>query len=225
MIKNLSGTLKNDKKSSELRKTRRNKLIEEHRMIRNISKFVIADKNIETFFRIVSNNKNNDCVINAMQIIGILDSFSANVCRITSLTEENGMMNSEQIAKIFSLKYDKLYKFTRVATKYEIFCNLIITNLNHSSNIVFCGYKGSDNIGHIFLIGYRNDKRFQLIDPQIKTSEPVICHAENFAPCFENYIGNKENYYLLKNEEVRLTKKQKEDMGFIYLDVGSNVIN
>lgn len=71
-----------------------------------LSQFVISDINIMNFKRYLHSPR--DCVINALQIFGILDVISANVMRMFTVNTD---IQKEEIEKIFVLTFGNNFEF------------------------------------------------------------------------------------------------------------------
>lgn len=171
-----------------------------------MSVFSITSEQLDTFKKIV--NSPMDCVISAMQIIGILDFFSSNVLRLTSVGRTYGI-TLEEIENIFSLRTNNkfVFKSTTSAAEFDSTIQRLIP-INH---VVFCGveYNNQYNTRHVMLIGKNNDGEMVQIDPQL---EVPICYLNNNNICFKNV----SHYFLLFNYEGELTTAEKIQMG-IYL--------
>lgn len=207
--KSKSNLKKQTKKSQLLKETRL-----EHRPMCNIlSQFKISDENIDSFQRYI--NSPMDCFINALQLMGLLDSLTSNIFRISCVGKQG--FEIMQIEKIFILLNKEKHNFDFISTKnFDEFAKTIETNLL-PGHVVFAGYSTDKLVGdnwanktngHVFIIGRYHDGRIVYIDPQIDT----ICDINT---C-QHLIRNRgDNYYLLHNSEEKLTNKQMEKLGFI----------
>ncbi len=73
-----------------------------------IKEFTISDESLTRFRR--SHPKPNDCVINALEILGILETHSADITRI--FVGDDGLLQ-HQIEKVFEITYPgKKWDFT-----------------------------------------------------------------------------------------------------------------
>jgi hypothetical protein len=151
----------------------------------SVSQFYITDENLAKFGRWVK--KPMDCVINALEIIGILEKNSADLMRIA--VGDVGLQIF-QIEEIFKYMYPnfswQFYRYTNIQT-LENFC---IHELQ-PSRVIFCGYN-MKGFKHVFLIGKTNNNQILYIDPQVNG----LCDLQQ-AGCF-SYIQNAEEYYILQ---------------------------
>ena len=155
--------------------------------------FAITDDNLTNFKRIVDLDKNinpySDCVISALQIVGILDYFSSNILRITHIGTMGITM--PQIEMIFSFRTNKNCVFLPTDNPTE-FSNYLINYLSNG-HLAFCGVEYNNGQGHAFLIGKNYENKFIKIDPQSKYS---FCDL-NEHECYNDFIVNTRKYYLL----------------------------
>lgn len=163
---------------------------------RNLSQFTMTDENIKNFKRFVKSPR--DCFINAMQLMGMIDVFSANILRI-SFAGELGF-KKEQIELIFTLKTSKPFKFYQM--NYENFSDTIKNTLE-AGKVVFAGFTG-----HVFLIGKTYNGDILCIDPQ---TEIGICNLSD-ENC-EKLIQNKGDYFLMYHTETLLSKDELRKLG------------
>ncbi len=157
----------------------------------------------------------NDCAINAMQLIGILDYVSANILRI-SCVGKSGMQKSEiegifdlamgkQVATINSPSVGKYFSFEQ-SNNYEEFSQVIKQAIKPST-VIFCGETFPQGGKHVFLIGQTLDNKIMYIDPQ----QNVIC---DLALCENTYIRNRSNWFILCNSKENLREDTKIALGF-----------
>jgi hypothetical protein len=134
----------------------------------------------------------NDCVINAIQLIGGFDAGHSEVMRI--LVGDIGI-TKEKIVKIFNrvLATDYIWKFVRYDNM-----NRIIKHADNMPNntVIFCGCK-TNNIGHVFLIDKNNDI-IRLIDPQMDGKVCPLTHYINGSAACLNYIKDADMYFILQ---------------------------
>ena len=166
---------------------------------RNLSQFTMTDERIQNFKRFVKSPR--DCFINAMQLMGMIDTTAANILRI-SFAGELGF-KKEQIELIFTLKTSKPFKFYQM--NYEKFSDTIKNKLE-AGNVVFAGYTG-----HVFLIGKIRNGDIVYIDPQ---TEIGICYLSD-ENC-EKLIQNKGDYFLMYHTETLLSKDELRKLGIHY---------
>lgn len=154
-------------------------------MIFSVSEFKISDENLMKFFKLV--DKPNDCVINALQIIGILDRLNADLMRIA--VGDIGL-NDVQIRDIFRVVVpSKQWRFFRYTNVSDL--AVFTSHFMKPGHVIFCGYEGP-SINHVFLIGKTMSGNALYIDPQAK----VVCDLDY--QC-RHFIENKKGYYILQN--------------------------
>lgn len=154
-------------------------------MIFNISEFKISDEDLMKFFKLV--NKRNDCVINALQLIGILDRLNADLMRIA--VGDIGL-NADQIRDTFSLVVPtKAWRFLRYTDVKDLasFTQFYMK----PGHVIFCGFE-DEYTKHVFLVGKTMSGNVLYIDPQIN----LICDLDS--QC-RSIIENKKGYYILQN--------------------------
>jgi hypothetical protein len=165
-----------------------------------LSQFTISDNNLSSFERIFSSPM--DCFINALQIIGIFDSRTANTLRITTKARENGFTIEEiELIFLFNTKHNCKFMST---SNWEEFKHMINQNLQ-PGKVTFAGYPG-----HVFLIGRHNNGVVLYIDPQVS----AYCNLDSPECTF--LISNQPMWYLLFNAPTPLTPEQ-ESMVVQYL--------
>ena len=161
-----------------------------------LSQFRISDDNIMNFRRHIQSPM--DCVINALQLMGVLDTLSSNILRI-SCVGKNGF-EKEQIEKIFILYAGVNFEF-KSTKNFDEFAKNIEIQLS-PGNVVFAGYSG-----HVFIIGRYFSGQIVYIDPQLNT----ICDV---LECQEIIKNGGTEYYILFNSKDKLTNIQLEYLGF-----------
>lgn len=176
-----------------------------------VSNFAISTSNLTHFKRLFAEYSPMDCVISALQIIGILDCFTANLLRITQIGRVG--VSLDEIEKIFALRYNKLFNFKRTPDVNE-FASFIRNHVIHGS-VAFCGYEKPDGTRHVFLIGKSNDGQLVLMDPQHPTQQNTWCIIDDTNVCFAPYMEDISTYYLLFNYMDDLTEAQQVQLGFI----------
>ncbi len=150
----------------------------------DVAQFRITDDSISKFRRWIK--KPRDCVINAMELLGILTDKNADIARI--MVGDQGI-TIEQIEQIFSLIEPKFnWRFFRF-TKLETLSHFTSQQLKPLHSI-FCGYLGQD--GHVFLIAKTINEKIMYIDPQINE----LCDLDQ-SSCVK-FIENKQIYYILQ---------------------------
>ena len=213
MPKHMSKSPVRKTSKSPVRKTRKSKSpfsfgvsIRQHKRYRDlefkrrqkmlISQFRMSDDNLYKFQRLVNNPK--DCVINAMQIIGMIDSKAAEVLRI--MVGNRGFQVTE-IESIFMLYRPHRFKF-ETFPNFEIWKKTFIRTLL-PGNVIFAGYNG-----HVFIIGRLLNGLMVLIDPQLPEGSRFCYLGEN--NMCENFIKyNSRTYYILTHSEVEESDSER----------------
>ena len=175
-----------------------------------IAKYKITPQtihNIENVPRL--NPLNVDCVVNAMEIIGILSPQEAGLVRAN--IGQSGGIHPEHF----------LEKFREVNPEYNFrFEQISINELNDWTNsiemqpltMIFCGYRDYNNVGHVYIIAKDFNNYKFLLDPQLN---PPICNLTN-DNCFA-YIAGKQSYFILVRENLPMNideeeKEEEEDV-------------
>ncbi len=150
-----------------------------------VAQFNITDDAIFKFRRWIK--KPRDCVINAMELLNILNQQNADIARI--MVGDKGL-TIDQIEQIFSLiepNYTwRFYRFTKLETLAEFTNNKL-----NPSNAIFCGYLGEQG-RHVFLIAKNIDGDVLYIDPQVNE----LCNLEE-STCIK-FINNNQAYFILQ---------------------------
>jgi hypothetical protein len=124
-----------------------------------IAEFNLSFENFNNFKRLVQHP--NDCVINAMELIGLIDSENADIMRI--ITPPGGLFLT-QILGIFDYKTETKFDWTFAGTKNgQEFIDGVKTIGNNM--MIFCGATLKD-FQHVFLIAKDNEGTIAVVDPQ-----------------------------------------------------------
>lgn len=158
-----------------------------------MSQFKITDNSLNSFNREFASP--TDCFINVLQIIGMFDSATANILRITHLGQERGF-SQEEIELIFMYSMNKNYDFSETSD-WTLFETLISQNLK-PGHVTVAGYTN-----HIFVIGRDLSGNFIYIDPQINK----FCPLNECLPLIKD---NQRKWFLLFNSATSLTKEQQQ---------------
>lgn len=161
-----------------------------------VSQFPITDQNLLLFKRFV--NKPMDCVINALEILFILEHNSADLMRI--VVGDQGI-TIKQIEEIFKYMYSqhrwRFFRYTNIETLSR-FCQGELV----PGHVIFCGYNFK-GFKHVFLIGKKLDGSVMYIDPARYT----FCDLSS-EECYR-YIKDAEEYYILQRT-LSLTQLQQQ---------------
>lgn len=164
----------------------------------------ISDQNLCNFRRYM--NSQMDCLINAMQLMGLIDSKAANLVRISFAGTTSGF-TIEQISSIFILYTNRFCLFRQMAN-FDVFRTQVI-KINPGT-VTLGGYV-SGGISHVFLIGKTTSGQMVYIDPRETIS--TYCNLSE-QHCL-NILLNKDFYYLLYQNNTKLTQEQFAALGFI----------
>jgi hypothetical protein len=170
-----------------------------------LAQFPITNAQIQQFTRNTTSPK--DCVINAMQLIGMIDVTVANVMRNTVQGQRDGF-TAPQIVGFFTSVYKCDFKFDP-EPNFNQFANRIRECLT-KSHVVFAGFTDQYGEQHVFLIGKNNANTLYYIDPQINT----ICDVQRDPNC-SALFQNKQEYYLLESPYIQLTPTELAARGFV----------
>lgn len=148
--------------------------------------FPITNEKLNNFTRM--KQKPKDCVINAFQILGLLDARSADIMRIA--VGEEGLVES-QIEETFDFVLKSRFKFVEDSDKEKL--GLYVGKFLQPDNVVFIGVKYTDETRHVFLIGKYRDGRAVYIDPESPNSGCILNKEE----CYKSVFENVTSYYIL----------------------------
>jgi hypothetical protein len=184
------------------------------------AEFRITDQHLQNFKRLIK--KPMDCVINALEIIGVIDNTHADIIRICM--GDIGLSIS-QIVDIF--KYMKpTYEWGFMKIRFKALMEYCQKNLKRG-HVLFCGYdapytidvqirrdnvkssgnrikscpivtrtRTKDSRRHVFLIGKSSDGKLVLIDKSI----PIVCDLSD--PSCEKHISIASAFFILKCQKI-----------------------
>jgi hypothetical protein len=165
--------------------------------------FPMSDSQLDGFKRHVHNS--SDCVINAMQLLGLIDERTGDLMRITAMPLSG--FHQQQIEKLMERTTSYKYDF-RSSSSYQEFLTAI-TQLE-ASRAIFCGIKRSNGTSHAFIIGRGVNGTLYFIDPQI----PIICDITDPA-CSIHIRENVTEWFILFRSDKELSGVQLEQAGFL----------
>lgn len=166
-----------------------------------LSVFSITNQQIQSFTREVHSPM--DCFINALQLLGVINSVTANIMRISTAGKSGFQL--EEIEKIFVLLTGFNHSFRAIPNPAD-FSRIIAENLP-PGHAVFAGHEGQSK--HVYLIGRTDDKRLIYIDPQLGT----LCDLAS-DDCFKLISGNTL-FRILFHSTTKLTSEQLRRIGFV----------
>ena len=148
--------------------------------------FSITQKDILEFKR--SQGHGKDCVINALEILKILNDNSAGILRI--LIKPFDGISGPIIQNIFSFLYPSyLWNFKEYNTVKEF--EFRIVNNFPSNSIIFCGMTFKDDTSHVFLI-FKDLSEYFIVDGQLG-----ICNLITDTDCYD-FLKNGKKWYMLE---------------------------
>jgi len=151
-----------------------------------IATYRITNSTINNIINVPRINPTNmDCVVNAMEILGILNRYEAGLIR--QITPQ-GILPEHFIEQFEKVNPEYKYKFVQISMA-EL--PVWIENEMPRLRMIFCGYLDG-NIGHVYIIAKDNNNKIFLLDPQLN---PPICSIDN-NDCYAN-IANKNGYFIL----------------------------
>lgn len=150
-----------------------------------IATFSFSEKNLNEFLRFKPHG--DDCVINAMELIKIINPKAAGIMRI--IIEPEKGIDIPVIQNIFSFVYPgHIWQFKEY-NKVDDFINRILTDFPINS-VIFCGIRYNDDKRHAYLIG-RDSTTYWIIDAHMG-----YCNL-NEKHCYD-YLRNGKNWYILE---------------------------
>jgi hypothetical protein len=155
-----------------------------------IAKFNIQNMALQTFYREIKSRvhvkryRADDCVINAIQLLGLITPREAHLMRFFL----KGGLDGEYIGDLFSvLLPDYNWKFQGYTNPDTFFQRISELEVDQ---VIFCGYTG-----HVFLIGRAADGHLYSLDPQVQ-NKPCLLDDNNLTQC-SNSVLNKSWYGIL----------------------------
>lgn len=142
--------------------------------------FKITDDNIESFKGM--NPNPTDCVINAMEILGLIDSTSAGIARI--IVRDMGVITT-RISEIFEFITKIKHNWVTYRDK-ESFSSIVGSLSPGHAFFILAEFYGSD-MSHAIVIAKNLSGEVFVLDPQISLSRPDIPRYGPFLYPLENY--------------------------------------
>lgn len=136
--------------------------------------------------------KPRDCVINALQILGLVEDRTADIMRI--MVGDTGI-NATQIEEIFEFTYpNRKFKFKQHNT-FSLMT--ILDNMPYDNpSVVFAGVEYQGGGGHVFIIERSAmGGHFKILDPQV-SDNPIQCGDETFS-VIDKIRKGVERFYVL----------------------------
>lgn len=157
--------------------------------------FPIQDSDLKKFIRKLPADK--DCVINAIQLIGLIDARTADLMRI--LVGNKGI-DKDEIEKIFKWVIPEYYwefSYLPINHKNKEFIEVIFKDIP-SKHIIFCGVTFNNGNNHVIIIGKTKDNQLVSIDPQAFPN-PIILGFNNIK---KYYLSNAQIIYFLRSSDI-----------------------
>jgi len=153
----------------------------------HVASFDITDDNIQAVRRYLPEPK--DCVINALELLRIIDPVMAGVMRI--FVGKTGIQ-TEQMIKIFEFIYRRPFFLAfRPVNELNVLEEYSVNTLP-VNKCIFVGVQYNDNTGHTFIIGKNNQGGLIYLDPQ----NPDVCDLR-YGECVQRVFGNASSYFIL----------------------------
>ena len=159
----------------------------------NYHKFI---DRLEHYLRI--NSDPNDCVINAMQLLGLLSNIESGLLRLelTCWSEHTGGLPPNVIMSMFKTIYPTYnFEFKNSTNSHDFIDYLSNLPNNHIS---FCGISRKDGSGHVFLV-IKSSNQIYIADPQTYPY-PYGKQIYNLQDDFFNNVYKVHVLYVDKNE-------------------------
>ena len=148
-----------------------------------IQKFKMTNDSISTFHRITLSY--SDCVPNALFLLGLISSVTAEIMRI--LVVKNGVDN-EETEKIFSYLIGKPCLLLKI--KNTVLYQYSMTELN-PNEAIYCVSNRPGDPRHAFLIAKTNDGILSVLDGQKESG--IMCEIKGEdSECWSSY---KSDFY------------------------------
>lgn len=171
----------------------------------SLAHFPVTDDNINTISqRFIK--KPMDCVVNAMQVIGIVDSRSADIMRI--FVGEKGIQENQIIA-MFEYVYRRPFRFRKFdASEYQIlFDGLNDDQIFPRSSAIFAGVVYLNGNRHVLIIGKNYQGELVYVDAQ----NPDLCNLNNIR-CKASVFGDTSQIWIIETSALQtLTVEQKPE--------------
>jgi hypothetical protein len=158
--------------------------------VREVAQFPITNEQLTNIQRTVV--KPRDCVVNAMEIIGIADSRSADIMRI--MVGDVGVQ-AEQIEDIFQFLFKRPFVFTYDSDINKL-SNYVAENLK-INHVIFLGVHYINGDKHVFLIGKDMNGGIIYIDPQ----NPLLCDLR-YQECSLNVFSQVTGFNILEYDII-----------------------
>jgi len=186
--------------------------------IMNISQFPIQDDNINKFQSYLNKNITEmDCFLNAMQLIGIFDVFTANMMRITCTGRQG--VNNYEIEMAFMLAHG-IKMLGEHIPYYDLFAvgnfdiwQEVLTKSLLPGHVVFCGWTDPTlPFNHVFLVGRYMNGDIVYLDPQVVNCKLIDMKC---VEALRSRESNQRVYHILYSSIESITSQDiLTDMGF-----------
>lgn len=141
-----------------------------------------------------------DCVINAMQLLGIVPQDTAAVMRI--MVGDTGLL-PDQVTRIFEFVYRRPF-----ILEYQPISNLPLLDQELEmlpfSHAAFVGIRYPTGSGHVFIVGKSDTGSLVYLDPQ----RPTLCNLYDIN-CKVDVFGSAESFFILKYGDYSQLKTEQ----------------
>jgi hypothetical protein len=152
----------------------------------NVVYFPITDKNLKNFTRRVINPR--DCVINALQLLGLVDAYHSELMRILVGAEGVTIDKIERIFNFFGKNSTYTFKEYYSQDPHDVSNVQNIIQQLPIGICLFVGMKTKSGNKHVFILGkYQNGSQV-VIDPQEK----------DIFQDLNKYLSQADYLYILK---------------------------
>ena len=163
-----------------------------------MASFSITDQSLASFQRVFPIP--GDCVISALQLVGVIDAQAADIMRIATIAGST-WNDPEQIELVFVYRTMRNFLYSE-SDNYHQFVDIIQRELPRGS-VVFAGYEAQNGQRHAFLIGRQLDGQIVYIDPQ---TNPSFCPLSD--PRCSRFVEGRRSWQLLFYNPTQLSQAQ-----------------
>lgn len=167
-------------------------------MEKKLATFDFTNENMDQFSRDII--RPMDCVINALQLLKLLDNDTAQLLRLSCVGTQGLVINQiEKMTNYMSYRKDGTLMMFSEIDNWDVFVELISSTLNYNS-ACFCGYRNNQGFSHVFVIARDENGDLFLLDPQMDTE---LCILSEDA-CVNEIKNNINSWYVLEVTNIDL---------------------
>lgn len=160
-------------------------------MEETLATFPISDENVEAFTREVE--RPMDCVINAYQLLGFIDDYTAELMRMTCPGDQGlSLVQLERTMAYMSHRRLSTVLAFKPSSSFDEFQYYLSSNLGRGLS-AFCGITRDDGSSHVFVVAINSVGQFVLLDPQLDETMCDLAHSD----CLSNITDNVNTWYCL----------------------------